>query len=134
MRSPWLDRQRRVTQADVFSFYALLSELRQRNWESGLFLYSKAALEAKGRVQQIRRWLGWQWQMLHDDDEYRDEIRDPNVGLYTHQCTEDSDDDWTSSDLPLLFGELSEGEALAYDGEEDDGDDSADEFFDALSD
>ena len=130
MHSPWFDGQRRVTQRDVFSFYALLTELRQRNWEAGLFLDFKAALEAQGWVQRIRKWLGWQWQMLYDSPrDYGEKAWDLNRDSYPHDYPEDGED-WTSYDLPLFFGEVSVGRDLCCDTEEEDGD----EFFDAVSD
>lgn len=60
----------RLIQIEDLAFYALVTEIRDRNWESGLFLETKEDLEAKGYANSIRKWLGWQWQMIHDDDEF----------------------------------------------------------------
>ena len=54
----------RPTQADVFCFYELAHELRQRNWEVGLFIDSKERLVSERRVDQLRRWLGGRWPLI----------------------------------------------------------------------
>ena len=134
MFSPWLDTQRRPTQADVFSFYALVSEIRQRNWESGLFLYSKTMLETEGQVDQLRRWLGWQWQKVHDDDGFAQRTWDPERDEWPDEYSDDGSDP-TDYNMSILFGGESKDDTSGYDLEQglclDD--EEADEFFDALS-
>jgi len=133
MSSPLMPGQQRPTQAEAFNFYALVSEIRQRNWNLSLFLYSKTTLEANGQVDRLRRWLGWQWQRVHDDDDFAERIWDPDWDKYPYQYVED-DSDSTDYDMSALFGEASGDGVLGYDlervpfQEEDEG---ADEFFDA---
>jgi len=134
MGSPeWSSPQTRPTQADVFSFYALVYELRQRNWEAGLFLYSKTKLEAEGRICQLQRWLGWLWQEIHDDDCFGASTWDPENDKYPHQYT--VDEDFIDYDTSILFDVICEdGTSVSDIGrlslQEEDED--ADEFFDPL--
>ncbi|KAK0648262.1 ankyrin repeat-containing domain protein [Cercophora newfieldiana] len=137
MYSPWNDLQTRPTQADVFSFYALVHELRQRNWEAGLFLYSKEKLEAEGKVDQLRRWLGWQWQRMYDDKSFGQYVWDPDEDEYPDECEYHDDD--TDYDTFLLFGGLDEFDPCCWDRDRppvflgENNEEDEDEFFDALS-
>ncbi len=64
-------------------FYSLVADLRRQNWESGLFLETKAELEAGGEVERLRRWLGWLWQRLYDNDnEFADQIWDSQKEIW----------------------------------------------------
>ncbi|KAK1753735.1 hypothetical protein QBC47DRAFT_387034 [Echria macrotheca] len=134
MFRPWLDMQSRPTQAEVFTFYALVSDLRQRNWEAGLFLYSKTALAAEGRIQQLREWLGWQWQKLRDDEYFAEWEWDPDIDEYPYQYV--PEDDPRDYDTGLLFGQHGEGgnssEQESTGTTECDESEAEEEFFDAL--
>lgn len=61
--------QTRPTQAEAFAFCSLILEIRRRNWGSGQFLETKSRLEANGKHEQLRLWVGYQWQRLHDNPE-----------------------------------------------------------------
>lgn len=132
MFKPWWVFQERPTQADVFSFYAMVHELRQRNWEAGLFLESKEMLESEGRVDRLRRWLGCQWQRIHDDEGFADrtwDLEDPD-DIYPDQL-----DDRCNSidyDTSLIFGV--DYPCVGFEPRQDDEQDEEheDEFFDAL--
>lgn len=104
MEEPWLPGQRRPTQADVFCFYALITEIRDRNWERGLFLETRERLEEGGSLKNIKTWLGAQWQALREDEEYGDLIWDIEDEYYPedYPC-EDIDIDY---DVGILFSQM----------------------------
>jgi hypothetical protein len=134
--------QDKPTQATVFEFYAMVHELRQRNWDAGLFLDSKAKLESEGGIKHLRLWLGWQWQNLHDFEGFGEEIWDPDIHRFPDECDyQDELKDAMDYDTSLLFGISDQGIDSAPEFEqqhtndqakqEEDGDED-DEFFDAL--
>lgn len=126
MRQPCLLELTRPTQHHVFAFYALISEIRERNWNLDLFLESKEELETSGNLESIHRWLGWQWQKLHDDDEFGDYIWAENFDVWPDLYTEDDNVDY---DMAILFGNLLEDRHCDLVPEEDHEDE---EFFDAV--
>jgi len=138
MLRPWLNTQSRPTRAEVFTFYALVTEIRQRNWEAGLFLSTKAALEAEGGIEQLRRWLGCQWLKVHDDDDFAQGTWDPDLDKSPDQYV--PEDDSTDYGTGTLYGEGYECETTAGDGfvqapagtDEFEDSDAEEEFFDAL--
>ena len=107
MARPWLPGQTKPTQADVFAFYALVYEMRQRNWGSGLFLMTREKLVRNGQHERLRRWLASKWQELHDDP-----------GRGGCECAGD--------DGPGLYGEVDIGE------DEEGGFDALSWMFDTL--
>jgi hypothetical protein len=135
----WQPGQRSPTQADVFSFYALVSEIRQRNWESGLFLYSKTRLETNGGIERLGRWLGWQWQKMHDDDSFAQQIWDPGCDKIP-RVFDGYDDDMNDYDMSIIFGKENDDGLTTHSPEQvsertslGEVDEEMDEFFDARS-
>lgn len=137
MERPWVPGQKRPTQRDVFAFYALVTEIRRRNWdEKGLFLDRREQLEGMGYLRGTRAWLGWHWQLLYDYPDYGDVIWDAKRDLYpeTFFYYEEDEDDVDYSNIGgLLFGE-SDG---VHDGapdlaEEEEEEVEGEEFFDAM--
>ncbi|KAK4208229.1 hypothetical protein QBC37DRAFT_453435 [Rhypophila decipiens] len=119
----------RQTQRSVFSFYALISEIRCRNRELSMFLERKEQLERNGHVKNIRGWLGWQWQMMHDDPEFAYVC----FNDYYDQYPEDFIYEELKADYntDILFGRLDQvmdSPGMSQDGEED----YVEEFFDAM--
>ncbi|KAM7192103.1 Ankyrin repeat-containing domain protein [Rhypophila sp. PSN 637] len=127
----------RQTQRSVFSYYALISEIRCRNWELGMFLERKQQLERHGHLENTRRWFGWQWQMMHDTPEFADLRWDTRYDVFPETFFREElyvDIDYNTD---LLFGRADEVDrksafggppGMSREGREDD----ADEFFDAM--
>ncbi|KAK0712109.1 ankyrin repeat-containing domain protein [Lasiosphaeris hirsuta] len=91
---PWLPGQQQPTQGGVFAFYALVSELRLRNWNSGQFFDTRDRLIMEGFSQrQLQTWLGWQWQRLHDDPELTNQTWDGGLDPWTNHG--DTEGDWS---------------------------------------
>ncbi|KAK3317142.1 ankyrin repeat-containing domain protein [Cercophora scortea] len=151
---PW-----NATESRIFEFFALIFEIRCRNWHSGLFLDSQAELMADGSHNRLRNWLGWQWQRLHDDPELEgspweclscgtgklepvDTPPNPRWPCHPQLCIWkdsffDAADDFDNYDIGILFEnsqdqlEDSAGTAMMDDCDERD-DLDAGEFVDAL--
>ncbi|KAK0618908.1 hypothetical protein B0T14DRAFT_584142 [Immersiella caudata] len=133
MLSPWLGSQRRPTQAEVFTFYALILETRRTNWEAGIFLYSKEALETQGQLDRLRGWLGWQLTKIFDDHKYADRLWDPEQDKHPDEYINDSNDA-TDYDTSILFAKVGEeGDTFGQSERSDMDQEEMDEFFDALS-
>ncbi|KAM7194421.1 Ankyrin repeat-containing domain protein [Naviculisporaceae sp. PSN 640] len=135
MRRPWFPGQKRPTQMDVFSFYALVTEIRHRNWARGLFLETRELLEREGQLGNIRRWLGRKWQDIRDDGDFGDLLWDFEHEVYPEEYLEEELN--INYDVVMLFGGDGElpghcerGMSPISQVYEDDGD--MDEFYDAL--
>lgn len=122
----------RPAQIEVFAFYALITEIRDRNWEAGLFLETKEELEAQGYVNGIRKWLGWQWHMIHDDDEFACLVWDTKYDIWPEYFTEDEDSiDYDTRLLWVRIESAENGVDLSDQGSEDEDSEAVEEFFDA---
>ncbi|KAM7215358.1 Ankyrin repeat-containing domain protein [Rhypophila decipiens] len=122
------------TQRSVFSFYALISEIRWRNWELGMFLEREQQLERNGHLDNIRRWLGWQWRKMHDDPQF--------AAAYFHHFDDQFPEDFIDEELevdyntdillPRLDQVMDNLDPGVLPGvSHDDGTEDIDEFFDA---
>ena len=135
MVAGWYDGHYRPTYGDVFAFFALVVEVRRRNWQSGLFLETKAWAE-----HQLDDWLGWLWQRLHDDPELADDIWDHGVesSLWSMPMSmpwrirmEAGEE--TDYDTSMLYSEASGDSALPLcEGLDEEESDEEENFFDAL--
>lgn len=132
MAKPWLPGQTKPTNNDVFSFYALVFEMRERNWESGLFCESRERLEERGGHRALREWLGRQWQKLHDSPGFAESPAYDGFSLSSSDGSSGEDEHIVIMDLAdsLFAGEMGEpgSDALS----KPDGDGQVEEFFDAL--
>ena len=119
------------TQIEVFAFYALVTEIRHRNWEAGLFLEAKEELEAKGYVNSIRNWLGWQWQMIRDDDEFSGLLWDTTYDIWPEYYREAEDS--IDYDTGILWGRIEkvQDDLALSEPPNDEDSDEMEEFFDA---
>lgn len=96
----------RPTQLAVFTFYALITEMRNRNWESGRYLVTRRVLKSKGHLEKIRQWLGWQWQRLYDDDDFGNLAWDVGRDKWPEQYEVVNDS--IDYDTAVLFGSSQE--------------------------
>ncbi|KAK5652343.1 hypothetical protein OQA88_10535 [Cercophora sp. LCS_1] len=119
MDCPQFVGQSRPTQLEVFTFFALVTEIQQRNWEAGLFMEHKHELDESGELGRIRNWLGWQWQQLYDNDELADRAWHRDVDDWPSEY--DKGEDSVDYNTAILFREDGNGS-----------DEDGDEFFDAL--
>lgn len=99
---PYESAASRPAQLIIFALYALITEMRNRNWESDLFLGTRKKLDNEGDLERIRRWLGWQWQRLYDDDDFGGMAWD--VGR--DKCPEEYEEvfDFVDYDVSTLLG------------------------------
>jgi len=127
---------------DVVLFVELILELRELNWEAGLFLECKEEFEADGSHNRMRRWVRKQRKLFDRDEDARTLVcgsLQPYWAEDTESTSTDLGEEWETEDdeFPSMFDS-------ADDSDEDDENDNDqdggrmseeaedEEFFDAI--
>ncbi|KAJ4328977.1 hypothetical protein N0V84_000548 [Fusarium piperis] len=106
----------------VVDMVDLILGTREANWEAGLFLDKKEALEADGSHTRMRRWVMRQRRLMHRDESWGDFDfeEDDLLGWYQDEYSEstasDTDDDnngsngrdWSESEDSITFHDAHE--------------------------
>lgn len=133
--------KRPLTHLDVFTFSAMVVELRERNWCEGRFLETRDRLREDGSHNHLKMWLGREYLRIQYLPGFGDEtwegLADPSYWYYEQDYNHAEREPWyeTTEGGGAVFRRLFGGDQEADDDGSVDGDsdsENGDEFFDAM--